>query len=90
MSSLKSVCRENVRRKHVWSKRCLSRKCRGTICIIEQWNNTFQKLFLIIEGTHEKVSQFILPLESFTMKKNVLMKKVYFEHFINIETINNL
>jgi hypothetical protein len=55
---------------------------------MEQHNFAFS---LIIEGTTEKVLQYIMPLKSIYNKTLVLLnKKCTFEHYREVETRKNL
>ncbi len=57
--------------------------------LCSQWNSTFFITFsLIIEGTTEKVLQFIMPLKSICNQnlKKVLKKKCIFEHYREVWT----
>jgi hypothetical protein len=50
-----------------------------TIFAKSQWNSTFFAFSIIVEGTTEKVLQFIMPLE-FLYNKNLcfIEQKMYF------------
>ncbi len=59
--------------------------------MISQWNNTFFKFSLIIEGTTEKVLQFIIRLLSIYNKNlGFIEHNCIFEHYIEIQTIKTL
>jgi hypothetical protein len=56
-----------------------------------QWNSMFFAFSFIIEGTTEKVLQFIIPSSQFTTKTLVsLNKKCIVEHYREVQTIKYL
>jgi hypothetical protein len=56
-----------------------------------EWNSTFFAFSLIIEGTTEKVLQFILPLKTiYKQNFGFISQKCIFEHYREFQTIRNL
>ncbi len=56
--------------------------------VISQWNNKFFEFSLIIEGTTEKVLQFIMRLLSIYNKNlSFIEHKCIFEHYREVQTI---
>ncbi len=62
--------------------------CKADKAIFGEWNSAFFTVSLIVEGTTEKVSQFIMPLVSIYDKMLCLNEqKCIFEHCMKIKPI---
>jgi hypothetical protein len=62
--------------------------CYNHSCGTGEWNSTFFTFLMIIEGTTEKVLQFKVPFTTKTLVS--LNKECYFEHYIEVQTVNNI
>ncbi len=58
-----------------------------TIFAKSQWNSTFFAFLIIVEGTTEKVLQFIMPLKSIYNKNlGFIEQKCIYEEYAEIQT----